>query len=388
MKRIYFLCLCAAITSICSYAGPFKLSNSGCSVYWPFDNSALTSCPAVGNSTGTNGWNVTCGPGCGGHVNGDQYADDWVRQDQAYNNISMSENFRSPISGTVIVASWFNSGNSCNLNNVCSYGRQVVIRSNQNQEFVFRVTHLNSINVSVGTVVNVGHILGTIGNSSCCNMIAHAHCVMYKGITNSIVTTYLENGATPPSSCAVPWCFDATNTSTPVCQSNKFVTGNISSGVHHYYAGDYIYLHDAWVPSNATCYFHCKALRGYGSLKIEGNIQTFNDPCTIGQSEPLAKFGSLADPDTFSSEVHLDEIELYPNPMNNEFNIKSNIIEDDRELYLKIFDVTGRKMIHNKMQFKDNIYKVDVSNWNNGFYIVILSDMNGSTIINKKILKN
>lgn len=143
--------------------GYFYLNSYGDShIHWPYANSSY-----INPWWGTNNWHVTCGPNCGWHHGGDYYADDWA-------NGTCGTDFKAPLSGTVIFAGQMPWG----------YGNQVVIHSNQNGNFAFRVAHLQSINVWAGQYVNAGHVIGkvgTTGNSSGC----HGHCVLYKNIYQS-----------------------------------------------------------------------------------------------------------------------------------------------------------------------------------------------------------
>lgn len=209
----------------------FQLSPSGNShLHWPFLNSSYTShtCSPDGPwSCGTGGWHVECGPNCGFHRGSDYYADDWNITGSA----DCGADFLSPLSGTVIYVGWING-----------YGNQVVVRSNINSNFAFRVTHLESNSVANGQSVSVGTKLGdvgTTGNSSGC----HAHCVLYKNITqnygsNTALSILQQGGylgtSGSPNTFAAPFYFDATTagSTTPtltVSPSSRSVTNSSGS---------------------------------------------------------------------------------------------------------------------------------------------------------------
>jgi murein DD-endopeptidase MepM/ murein hydrolase activator NlpD len=161
---------------ICTYAytqQTFQLNTTGTSnIYWPFPNSSYQN---PGNWA-IRGYNH----GQGDHLGGDYYAEDWGLS----GNTDCDSIFRSPMSGTVTFAG---SGGEP------GYGIQVVIRSNNNNLFAFRVCHLSSKNVNVGDNVNAGDIIGRIGTTGS-STACHAHTVLYKNITSiySGTTTGLQ----------------------------------------------------------------------------------------------------------------------------------------------------------------------------------------------------
>lgn len=191
----------------------FNLTNTLSNLYWPFDNSEFLSHTGSTNyphnwALGSGGWHVECGPECGFHFGSDYYADDW--------NIDGSgdcyQGFLAPLSGTVIYADY--------ISLTSGYGRQVIIQSNIDNNYAFRIAHLDNINVTQGQFVNVGDKLGevgTTGSSSGC----HAHCVLYKNIYQNYDATTtgfqrLQNGFSlgtsgGPNTFAVPYYFDAIN---------------------------------------------------------------------------------------------------------------------------------------------------------------------------------
>lgn len=138
----------------------FDIEKEGISsILWPY---------AQGTFQSPENWRITQNEGAPGswHHSGDYYAQDW-----GYRNCPDSS-FYSPFSG-VVLFSGYSSG----------YGNHVVIQSNENPEFAFRVAHLHEINVSAGQIVKAKQKLGKVGSSGNSTGF-HAHCVLYKNITN------------------------------------------------------------------------------------------------------------------------------------------------------------------------------------------------------------
>ncbi|OJJ14549.1 hypothetical protein BKI52_43010 [marine bacterium AO1-C] len=180
------------------------LSTSGDShLAWPYGSSQIN---CSNRLAGTNGWYVTCSTGCGLHVNSDYYADDWVTSQGTFN-----QPFYSPMSGTVIYAGWSTAG----------YGYQVLVRSNQNGSFAFRIAHLETISVSDGQTVAEGTLLGYIGSTGN-STGAHAHTVLYRNLSQSAINALDNTGAYLSSSAyAAPFYFDAACNNARTATSTK-----------------------------------------------------------------------------------------------------------------------------------------------------------------------
>lgn len=163
---------------------PFDLNNSGTShLYWPFPNNSSWS--------NRNAWigdyetSTSGGFGNLAHVKGDYYAQDWNRLHLAGD---CNEDFNSPVKGWVIYTN-SSCGTSCgnNLGNPCNggYGNQVIIELDDAyaDNYAFRVTHLNQIDVAVGDYISMGEKIGEIGSNGNSEN-PHAHCVLYKNINH------------------------------------------------------------------------------------------------------------------------------------------------------------------------------------------------------------
>lgn len=189
---------------------------------WPFQSSGID----CGNRMqGSGGWYVTCSTGCGAHRNGDYYADDWVTYYGTQN-----KPMYSPISGTIIYADWVNA--NTNPTGDPLYGRQVVVLSSQNNTFAFRVAHLETISVSVGSNVSEGDLLGYIGSTGNSSG-PHAHTVLYRNLSTWARNHLSLGGYLSSSTYAAPFYFDAACLGARVTSTNKTVEKEvIMEGLH------------------------------------------------------------------------------------------------------------------------------------------------------------
>jgi len=162
MKPVFVLI--TLLACIFSVSAQETLSPTGTNhLIWPFPNSEY-----VSQSSGTNNWYVSCPSGCGSHLGGDYYADDWSLPGSADCGLIRF----APLAGTVIFAG---------TGQETGYGNQVVIQSDLNPDFAWRTAHLSSWSVTLGQKVKAGDEIGqieTTGSSTGC----HAHEVLYKNI--------------------------------------------------------------------------------------------------------------------------------------------------------------------------------------------------------------
>ncbi len=147
-------------------------------LYWPFQDSYWDT---------KNGYNVTCGNGCGFHLGSDYYSQDWSRTS------ACNENVYSPLTGTVLyVYENCPSSTNCALTHVCDdgntpYGNTIIIELTDNN-YAFRISHFNEVLVAEGDPIKPGQLLGRIGATGTNTAISgkHAHCTMYKNINDEI----------------------------------------------------------------------------------------------------------------------------------------------------------------------------------------------------------
>lgn len=103
-----------------------------------------------------------------------------------------------------------------------------------------------------------------------------------------------------------------------------------------------------------------------GSIPAEWDVQegvTFSDNCILGLDESL-----------------LSEIEIYPNPVRNQFHIKHS----ERITSVEIYSLSGQKLIQQK---GENTTEVNVSHLSKGTYIVRIQTQTGKVFTEKIIIK-
>lgn len=140
-----------------------------------------------------------CDYGCGGHKDGDYYAQDWNNE----LNGDCGVEFRSPLKGKVIVTDYTCSVNDCwtYFTSCNSDANNIFIQSMVDTNFIFGILHLwPDVYVAEGDTVSPGDIIGKIGvTGSPANGLfnfasSHAHCVLYKNATcETCSVSYWDN---------------------------------------------------------------------------------------------------------------------------------------------------------------------------------------------------
>lgn len=189
-------------------ATPFSLDSNGAKLFWPFGTGSWQNRQGWlnGNESPGNGY----GWGQGGHTGSDYYALDW-------NNLNVPDcdsPFYAPLSGKVIRV-YTACAHNCIGGVPCgSYGNEVVIQSDWDTTYFFRVGHLNTVMVYVGKLLQRGDLVGAIGSTG--NSTGpHAHCALYRN-TDVFLTGINIGGG--PDNHATKFEFSAT------CEAN-IITG-------------------------------------------------------------------------------------------------------------------------------------------------------------------
>ncbi len=87
----------------------------------------------------------------------------------------------------------------------------------------------------------------------------------------------------------------------------------------------------------------------------------------------------------FEKEEGFESV-IYPNPAGDFINIQ---YKSDRQLNVEIYDLNGRKIISNPIQFNNlNRFRINVSNLIQGFYIIYLVDDSNNEVAIYKMLKD
>ena len=148
-----------------------------------------------------------CASGCGAHMAGDFHAQDW---NFGGGNDDCGKNFYSPVSGVVVFADWTNSP--------VSYGQQIVISVDGYSDVAFKITHLNNISVNVCDKIEVGDLIGTVGNSgsnldpSIGEFTCHAHVVVHENLNANAWSTLKQGGWLSSTDYAGEFNFDCEQT--------------------------------------------------------------------------------------------------------------------------------------------------------------------------------
>ncbi len=174
-------------------------------------------------------WNTTAGnePGEGDHFGSDYYALDY--NTDTYDADCGTVAYPA-CAGTVLWAGTTDPGGDPEGAGDNGYGYQVIVQCEDDPEFAFRHSHLESFSVAVHAEVGLDDPLGTIGNtgnSSAC----HDHLVVYRNISMvspdyapSTGLQRLEIGRAPtplsgpPNIFSAPFALDADCSSPVVCE--------------------------------------------------------------------------------------------------------------------------------------------------------------------------
>ncbi|NOQ73939.1 MAG: PKD domain-containing protein [Crocinitomix sp.] len=82
------------------------------------------------------------------------------------------------------------------------------------------------------------------------------------------------------------------------------------------------------------------------------------------------------------NEYEFAEVDLYPNPFNQQFTIQS-----EQELaQITVGDASGR-LVYAASQFNSSLIQVDASAWSTGVYFISIQNLNGQ-LVTKKLIKN
>lgn len=79
-----------------------------------------------------------------------------------------------------------------------------------------------------------------------------------------------------------------------------------------------------------------------------------------------------------------DKIMVYPNPSRNVVNFKNLSSSDKVNYFAELFSISGQIVHHQEIGSNDNSKSIDVSNFENGYYILRIS--NGTDSFEEKIL--
>ena len=82
--------------------------------------------------------------------------------------------------------------------------------------------------------------------------------------------------------------------------------------------------------------------------------------------------------------VKNNQIQIYPNPNKGIFRV---VFDDGFSgNLLKIFDVSGKLVLEKSIKSPQNSIDIDISDYENGVYVIVINTTNGSIV--RKIIKN
>jgi hypothetical protein len=301
---------------------PLNNSNIVSHLRWPFETGKWNdNYNSVDRDNWANGYEYEGSGGTGhkkkGHTLGEAYADDW-------NNTSGQDcdtKFYSPVSGKVIfINKTCDSGNHyCswpgNIDTACSngFGHHIVIQCYHNENFVFRIAHLNAVNPDIdnGDWIDVGYYLGDIGATGKAYG-SHAHCVLYQNVYNVYQTT-----------------------------------GQVA----------------------------LERLKNGNALGIDGDSPYANEFAAAFKFDAVKGGGMGSGGGTFIKSVNADySLQLYPNPTAGEFYIQFQGESSQSEIC--IFNILGEQVYSEVISTTSgglNQKNINIANLASGMYIVMLN---------------
>ena len=122
------------------------------------------------------------------------------------------------------------------------------------------------------------------------------------------------------------------------------------------------------------------------SNAFSGNISTFGQDVTgelyvAGLSNGI--ISKIVDTTLSVDDFEEIGISIYPNPAKDSFTIKN---ENNWELTIKIYDVSGRMVLNQQGQSLELI-SINTSNFSRGLHLVVMENTNGYTFKSKLMIQ-
>uniref|UniRef100_UPI002618CD0E T9SS type A sorting domain-containing protein n=2 Tax=uncultured Psychroserpens sp. TaxID=255436 RepID=UPI002618CD0E len=93
-----------------------------------------------------------------------------------------------------------------------------------------------------------------------------------------------------------------------------------------------------------------------------------------------------ADCDSLSvDEFSSDSFSIYPNPASDIVNIK-NVSNQSIDALIEVYDITGRRVYQNTSDLNNDL-QINVSGFENGVYLINITDSNNNITVTKRIVK-
>ena len=78
-------------------------------------------------------------------------------------------------------------------------------------------------------------------------------------------------------------------------------------------------------------------------------------------------------------------VNLYPNPASKELNVSLRNLNSFENVKVEMFNVLGKKMLSKEISSTNT--SINISELNNGIYMLRIINNNGELLLNKKVLK-
>lgn len=360
-------------------------------LFWPFYNKNTSLKNPISSYEKMNGWRIA--EGSAAHTGKELYAQDWNFN---YGTPDCNLDFYSPLSGKVILV-------NDTFSPVCeqnpdimpkkSYGNYVVIRSDVNESYRFLIGHLNTVDVSLNSYINIGTKIGTIGSTGS-SETSHAHVSLF--YNNSVPAKFnfdatdSETGGGLGQPTFNSNCYGFTKSGSfyiaknmieevegvvaKICywdyknsvwlEKDMIIEGDFyvfhSNDIYNEYRDYCIHVYtnegETWLPS---------AIRDYITTKNDFKANPANDGYNF-YTKPAMNVPLVACAEETSIEnVSPIKYKLYPNPTKDILNIS---FTDSNDSYaVQIFDITGSVVYSN---YKIGNSTININGLKSGLYIV------------------
>ncbi len=148
---------------LATFAFSVSLSFAGVGKYDPFPGG--WNMPFAGYAYVSQGYNGACGGDYASHFGSILYAIDLASNGDSKSGVYKNSKVFAPASGYVKYADW-----DSKKGRAWEYGKQVIVETGDTGQkngnrYIYRVAHLNNINVRAGWWVNKGDVLGWVGDT-------------------------------------------------------------------------------------------------------------------------------------------------------------------------------------------------------------------------------
>lgn len=135
-------------------------------------------------------------------------------------------------------------------------------------------------------------------------------------------------------------------------------------------------------PGNSCCIFSYGEVEDYCINIGHGNLGPSNINELTRVLDPVEIYGYNNIDSQLNERIGIEiideDLQLLPNPAQSFFNILTQSNEESR---VRVYDAEGRQVYTNTL--KNLNYRMDVSQWNNGIYLIVLETTTGNQILKK-----